>query len=59
MSGYREKSFLPDGQSDSKVDFAIITIIPTSGVLENVDYTFEFSFDNQTFNGKFVRHPFF
>ncbi|MDR3021925.1 MAG: hypothetical protein LBU60_04560 [Clostridiales bacterium] len=58
VSGFREKAFLIDGQTNGQVDFAIITVIPSDGVSDNVRYDFELKFSNQTFKGTMAVHPF-
>ena len=57
-SGYREKDFAIDGIVADKVDFSIVTVEPSGGVLDGMTMNYELKFDNQTFSGKMAKHPF-
>ncbi|MCL1944970.1 MAG: hypothetical protein FWF56_04110 [Firmicutes bacterium] len=57
-SGWREKDFALDGIVGNKVDFIIITVVPTNGIVDAMTLDYELSVDEQSFGGKMTQHPF-
>lgn len=57
-SGYREKDFAIDGVVGDKVDFVIITVVPTQGVKDDDEMSYSLKFDDKEYSGNMTKHPF-